>query len=107
MLLHEDDYKITYFGFDDQNIGGRRLHSNAINPPDPNNRVSDGLLRWHFRQAVLKNMKGAADVWPNWEHDLGQDDLGEIRQGPCPGERMELELFDRLAAFKEEIDLKV
>lgn len=31
-------------------------------------RVSDEILRWHFRQAVLANMKGAGD--PVFEHDL-------------------------------------
>lgn len=62
---------------------------------DPD-RVADELLRWHFRQSVLANMKGAGD--PIFEHDFppGTDVIKEIRQGPYPAERMELELYSRL-----------
>ncbi|KAF8434904.1 hypothetical protein BGX38DRAFT_1218585 [Terfezia claveryi] len=34
---------------------------------DPH-RVSDEVLRWHFRQNVLANMRGAGE--PVFEHDL-------------------------------------
>ncbi|KAL4928510.1 uncharacterized protein BDV17DRAFT_263606 [Aspergillus undulatus] len=59
--------------------------------------------RWHFEQAVLKNMKGAAgDDWTKWVHDFGMggDMVGEIMEGPRPGQRMELELANRLGAGK-------
>lgn len=106
--VSQDGYKITYFAQDIDLIGGRRLHRNALYPANSNHRVSDGLLRWHFRQAVLKNMKGAVDVWPDWEHDAGGGDyLRMIREGPAPEERMELELFDRLEGFREEMELRV
>ncbi|KAL5357299.1 hypothetical protein BJX96DRAFT_162990 [Aspergillus floccosus] len=84
----DDGYKITYF---DQDL-------NALDPANPQHRVSDGLLRWHFRQAALKNMKRVQDVWPDWEFDLAGGNLLEIiRRGPNAEERMELELFARLA----------
>lgn len=68
-----------------------------------NFRVSDEALRWHFEQAVLKNMKGASgEQWPAWEFDFGGsgDVIGEIMEGPEPGERMELEMFTRLGAVE-------
>lgn len=57
----------------------------------------DQLLRWHFRQAVLANMRGAGE--PRFEHDFppGSDIVGDILNGPKPGERMEFELFSRLS----------
>ncbi|KAF2181340.1 hypothetical protein K469DRAFT_713764, partial [Zopfia rhizophila CBS 207.26] len=58
----------------------------------PNSRV------WHFRQAVLANMKGAGE--PVFEHDFlpSSDIVGDILQGPKAVERMEFELFSRLGA---------
>ena len=55
------------------------------------------LLRWHFRQAVLANMKGAGE--PVFECDFppGSDMMGEIMSGPMAAERMEFELFSRMA----------
>ncbi|EAU32016.1 predicted protein [Aspergillus terreus NIH2624] len=98
----DDGYKVTYFGQDVERIGGRRLQRNALDPANPQHRVSDGLLRWHFRQAVLKNMKGVPDVWPDWEFDLAGESLLEIiKRGPDAEERMELELFGRLAGWEE------
>ena len=57
----------------------------------------DNLLRWHFRQAVLINMRGAGE--PVFEHDFppGSDIMGDIINGPKAAERMEFELFDRIA----------
>lgn len=64
---------------------------------DHPHRPADELLRWHFRQAVLANMKAAAE--PIFEHDFppGSDMLENIRTGPKAAERMEAELFGRLA----------
>ena len=66
-------------------------------------RPIDDLLRWHFRQAVLTNMKGAGE--PIFEHDFppGSDMMGHILRGPRAAERMEFEIFSRLAA-QVEID---
>ena len=52
-------------------------------------RVSDELLRWHFRQAVLANMRGKGE--PVFEHDFprGTDAVAEIiGLGPCGNERL-------------------
>ena len=60
-------------------------------PADPH-RVSDALLRWHFRQSVLANIRGAGD-----EHDFtGTDMVKEISSGPYSKERLELEVAARL-----------
>ncbi|TGZ84153.1 hypothetical protein EX30DRAFT_100153 [Ascodesmis nigricans] len=47
------------------------------NPTDPH-RVCDELLRWHYRQSVLANMRGAGE--PIFEHDFppGTDMIREI-----------------------------
>ncbi|RPB04293.1 hypothetical protein L873DRAFT_1833304 [Choiromyces venosus 120613-1] len=76
------------------NIAGR-LHQSFLDNPL---RPVDQLLRWHFRQAVLTNMKGAGE--PCFETDFppGSDMMGEITSGPKAGERMEFELFSRFNA---------
>ncbi|KAI9781116.1 MAG: hypothetical protein M1816_002474 [Peltula sp. TS41687] len=87
----DDGYKITIFGPDAFGYDGRILHPSCRIPDDPR-RVSDELLRWHFRQAVLFNVKGAGERI--WEFDFppGTDMIGEIMSGPDGPERMELEL---------------
>jgi hypothetical protein len=81
-------------------IAGRPLNPQLLNNPQ---RPIDELLRWHFRQAVLTNMRGAGE--PVFEHDFppGSDMMGDILRGPRAVERMEFELFGRLAA-QVEID---
>jgi hypothetical protein len=81
-------------------IAGGYLDQQLLNHPQ---RPIDELLRWHFRQAVLANMKGAGE--PIFEHDFppGSDMMGEILRGPRAADRMEFELFGRLAA-QVEID---
>ena len=75
-------------------VDGRVLDLVCRNPSDPH-RVSDELLRWHFRQSVLTNMRGGGE--PLFEHDFaGKDILKEIREGPCAQERFEIELAARL-----------
>jgi len=77
-------------------IAGRHLDQtftdNPLRPPDE-------LLRWHFRQAVLVNLKGAGE--PSFETDFpaSSDVMGEIMRGPKAGERMEFELFSRFNAM--------
>lgn len=68
---------------------------------DDERRPSPELLRWHFRQAVLANMRGAGE--PIFEHDFpdGSDILADIREGPRAADRMEFELFGRFAAHSE------
>ncbi|GIJ98715.1 hypothetical protein Aspvir_000835 [Aspergillus viridinutans] len=95
----DDAYKIIYFGYDHFDVDGRALDPVCRKENDPN-RVADELLRWHFRQSVLANMKGIGE--PIWEHDFppGTDMIKEIVQGPKPAERMELELCSRLRGFR-------
>ncbi|KAJ5174884.1 uncharacterized protein N7482_000761 [Penicillium canariense] len=90
------DYKIIIFGGDPTGLGGARLKDSARNGTNPNNRVSAELLRWHLRMCVYSNMKANADPGPEWEEDLGSDDMGQILEQPDAGERMEVELFTRL-----------
>ena len=82
------------------NIAGTRLDQQFLNHRQ---RPVDELLRWHFRQAVLTNMRGAGE--PIFEHDFppGSDMMGQILKGPRAADRMEFELFGRLAA-QVEID---
>jgi hypothetical protein len=79
-------------------IGGKYLDTEFLDNPQ---RPPDQLLRWHFRQAVLTNMKGVGE--PRFEHDFppGSDIVGDILRGPRSAERMEFELFGRLAAHVE------
>jgi hypothetical protein len=83
-----------------ENISGKYLDQELLSSPQ---WPHDELLRWHFKQAVFANMKGAGE--PIFEHDFppGSDMVGEILRGPMPAERMEFELFGRLAA-QVEID---
>ena len=78
------------------NIAGNYFDQKFLNHP---HRPADSLLRWHFRQAVLANMRGAGE--PIFEGDFppGSDIAGEIRRGPKAAERMEFELFSRLSGF--------
>lgn len=84
---------------DEYGIAGKHLDQMFLDEPD---RPVDPLLRWHFRQAVLANMRGAGE--PIFEHDFppGSDILGEIASGPMGGKRMEFELWSRLAPDHEE-----
>ena len=85
------------FNLDLLGMDGRILDPVCRNPGDPH-RVSDGLLRWHFRQSVLANMRGAGE--PIFEHDFppGTDMMKELREGPYAKERFELELEARLGS---------
>lgn len=102
ILCFQDGYKIIYFGIDSSGIDGKTLGPVCRNPNKPNNphRVSDELLRWHFRQAVLANMRGAGE--PVFEHEFGADMLAEIREGPKAQERFELEIATRLYGFRHD-----
>jgi hypothetical protein len=88
-----------HFGFDSEEIAGKHLDQRFLDDPQ---RPPDELFRWHFRQTVLINMRGAGE--PLFEHDFppGSDIMGSILEGPKAAERMEFELFNRLAA---EFDL--
>jgi hypothetical protein len=88
----------VFFDSDGNGVAGRYMDQEFLDNPQ---RPVDQLLRWHFRQAVLANMRGAGE--PRFEHDfpLGSDIVGDILRGPKSAERMEFELFSRLAAQVE------
>ncbi|KAF8538808.1 HNH endonuclease-domain-containing protein [Trichophaea hybrida] len=90
----DDNYKIVCFMLDGKGIAGNHLDQQLLQDP---HRPVDQLLRWHFWQAVLANMRGAGE--PVFEIDFppGSDMMGEIMSGPMAAERMEFELFSRLA----------
>ncbi|KAG0641783.1 HNH endonuclease-domain-containing protein [Tuber brumale] len=91
----DDGYKVVVFDPDLYGYDGKILDPVCRNPADPHS-VSDELLRWHFRQSVLANVRGAGE--PIFEHDFpsGTDILGEILAGPYARERFELEIAARL-----------
>ena len=82
--------------YDDLGIAGTHLDKAFVEDPK---RPVDQVLRWHFRQAVLANMRGQGE--PVFECDFppGSDIVGEIMSGPKAGERMQFELFTRLAGY--------
>ncbi|KAI9773480.1 MAG: hypothetical protein M1840_007697 [Geoglossum simile] len=90
----DDNHKITVFDIDIFGFDGRVLDPVCRNPEDPH-RVSDQLLRWHFRQSVLANVRGAGE--PIFEHDFppGTDMMKEICKGPYAQKRFKRELAAR------------
>ena len=55
------------FGVDILGISGRTLDLVCRDLKNPH-RVSDELIRWHCKQYVFANMRGAGE--PIFEHDL-------------------------------------
>jgi len=97
----DDSYKIVVFDIDIFGLDGRILDPVCRNPDDPH-RVSDELLRWHFHQSILANVRGAGE--PIFEHDFppGHDMVGEILAGPYGQERFRLEIARRLRGFPKD-----
>ncbi|PGH06289.1 hypothetical protein GX51_02486 [Blastomyces parvus] len=91
----DDDYKLISFFPDDMTIDGRILDPVCRDPTDPN-CVSDELLRWHFRQSVLANMRGAGE--PVFESDFpaGTDRMATLREESYGKERFKIEINSRL-----------
>ncbi|KAK9243184.1 HNH endonuclease-domain-containing protein [Lipomyces tetrasporus] len=91
----DDGYKITCFNSDPFRIDGRILDP-ICRQSNSEEGARDELLRWHFRQAVLANMRGAGE--PIFEMDFppGSDMVGEILSGPDAAKRMEAEISSRL-----------
>jgi len=94
----DDNYKVIAFRPTSRGITGKHLDQEYFARSDA---PVDSLLRWHFRQAVLGNMRGAGE--PVFEHDFppGSDIVSDILHGPKAAERMEFELFSRLGAQME------
>ncbi|KAK9364768.1 HNH endonuclease-domain-containing protein [Lipomyces kononenkoae] len=102
----DDGYKITCFGRDSFKVVGRTIDP-ICREGNGEEGARDQLLRWHFRQAVLANMKGGGE--PSFEMDFppGTDMVGEILNGPKAAERMEAELFLRLRGIGVPYDDKL
>ncbi|KAG0641782.1 HNH endonuclease-domain-containing protein [Tuber brumale] len=85
----DDGYKVVVFDPDLYGYDGKTLDPVCRNPDDPH-RVSNHLLRWHLRQSVLANLRGAGE--PILEHDLppGTDSVGEVPAGRYAPERFGL-----------------
>ncbi|PUU80412.1 HNH endonuclease-domain-containing protein [Tuber borchii] len=93
----DDNYKIVCFARETTwyNIAGRHLDQTFLDNPL---RPADQLLRWHYRQAVLVNVKGLGEPCVEMDFPLGLDVMAEIMDDPKPVERMEFELFSRFNA---------
>ncbi|CUS07610.1 unnamed protein product, partial [Tuber aestivum] len=85
----DDGYKIVVFTIERSGLDSRILDPVCRSPTNPHH-VADQLLRWHFCQSVLVNMRGAGE--PIFEHDFppGTDMVGEILAGPYAQERFKL-----------------
>ena len=94
-VIVQDGYKIVVFNKNSSRLDGLVLSPVCRDAADPR-RVADSLLQWHFRNAVLANVKGAGE--PQWDYDLspGGDLIGQIMAGPDAARRMEAELGTRL-----------
>lgn len=90
----QDDYRIVSFG-PDADFDGHNLY---INPAIPlKYRPSPELLRSHFKQCVLANMKGAGARDDLWDREDSHDLSGQVWQKASGGySRLELELATRL-----------
>ncbi|KAK9352079.1 HNH endonuclease-domain-containing protein [Lipomyces doorenjongii] len=91
----DDNYKIISFDSDIERVDGRTLDLVCRSPNDERS-ARDELLRWHFRQAVLANIRGVGEPIFEFDFPPGTDMVGDILRGPKSGERMEAELFTRL-----------
>ncbi|KAL4882555.1 HNH endonuclease-domain-containing protein [Aspergillus karnatakaensis] len=97
------DYKVICFHGEDtvekkRRLGGNRIKGATHNSPNPNDRISPRLLRWHLKMCLLKMMKGNSQI-KDWEHDLEPDTIEGILSEPDGAERMEVELFTRLGPY--------
>jgi len=97
----DDNYKIVVFDMDIRGLDGRILDPVCRKKDDPQ-CVLDELLRFHFRQSILANVRGSGE--PIFEHDFpsGHDMVGEILAGPYGQERFELEIASRLRRFPKD-----
>lgn len=98
MLEIKPGYKIIEFeNRGSSSLDGRVLARQCWDPQDPN-RISAELLRQHFRQVVLANMRGAAGA-PVWESDFppSHDATSEMPCKTFGKEWLKLQLAARLA----------
>jgi len=53
----DDNYKIVVFDLNIRGLDGRILDPVCRNEDDPHH-VADEILRWHFKQSILANVRG-------------------------------------------------
>ena len=95
----DNDYRIIAFGPDSE-YDGQQLYIDPQKPP--HYRPSPDLLRDHFKQCVLANMRGKGERDDLWDHEDPHDLSGEIWQASSGGyTRLELELATRLGGLAE------
>jgi hypothetical protein len=92
-VLFQDHHKIVCFRPDSEGIAGKHLDQRFLDDP---RRPPDPIIRWHFRQAVLANVRRAGEPVFEFDFPPESDIMGEIASGPRAGDRMEFELFSRL-----------
>lgn len=90
-----DGYRVQSFRPNAWKYHGNILDPVCRQPGDPSS-IINVLLRWHYEQAVLCNMRGAGEASFEFDFPPGTDLMGEIREGPQPEQQMETELFNRL-----------
>ncbi|KAK9361217.1 hypothetical protein V1504DRAFT_96707 [Lipomyces starkeyi] len=88
----DDDYKIICFNEDPLGLGGGRLDPICRDPGNEQS-VRYELLRWHFRQAVFANMRGAGEAQSGTDSPPGPDVVGVALKGPEPANSMGAEIF--------------
>lgn len=85
------------------------FHGNILDPvcrqPGDQIAVIDTLLRWHYEQAVLCNMRGVGEPFFEFDIPPGSDMIGRIMEGPQPAAQMEAELFNRLHHCQSAYDI--
>lgn len=94
LKIFKNGYKIIYFGSDINGCAGNVLDQRLLE--DPRCPPAD-LFRWHFRQAILTNMRGEGEPLLELDFPPNSDMLGQILEAPKAAERLEFEFFDRLA----------
>jgi len=95
-----DGYRVQSFRPNAWKYHGNVLDAICRQPGNPLS-VIDALLRWHYEQAVLCNIRGAGETSFEFDFPPGTDMMGEIQEGPQPAQRMEAELFTRLYGWRE------
>ena len=77
----DDGYKVYVFCQDSFGYDGRVLDPVCRNPNDPHS-VRDEILRWHFHQSILVNMRGAGEDTLENDFPPRTDRIGEVPAGP-------------------------
>jgi hypothetical protein len=91
----DNGYKIQGFHAVANEFHGNVLHE-ACRQQRDQLAIIDALLRWHYEQAVLCNMRGSGEAIFDFDFPPGTDMIGKI-----PAEQMEAEMFGRLYHWQE------